>query len=206
MVDIPYLLIIPIALLAIASPGPATLAILGTSMAQGRSYGIALASGVFTGSLFWSVSAAFGLGALMYANAWLVEAMRYLGAGYLFYLSYKSARAALRSGTHQAVVRTKPTYRATYTKGLLIHLTNPKAILFFGSLYALVISPAATAIDLVQVILTVASISMTVFFGYAVLFSLTPIRSGYLRLRRSFEAVLALLFGMAAVKILFRTA
>ncbi|MFC3851734.1 LysE family translocator [Salinispirillum marinum] len=202
MVELPLVLIVSLALLAVASPGPATLAILGTSMAQGRGFGMALAAGVFTGSLFWSVSAAFGLGALMYTHVWLVEAMRYLGASYLFFLSYKSARAALRRDAQQAVVRTRPTYRATYVKGLLIHLTNPKAILFFGSLYALVVSPTATATDLVQVIVTVASVSFSVFFGYALLFSLAPVRRGYIKLRRVFEAALAFLFSLAAVKVL----
>lgn len=205
MVDIPYLLIASVALVAIASPGPATLAILGTSMAQGRRFGLALAAGVMTGSLFWSVSAAFGLGALMYSQAWLVEILRYLGAGYLFYLSYKSLRGALRSGTKEVVVQAMPGLGSTYMKGLLIHLTNPKAILFFGSLYALVISPEAAAADLLRVILTVAGVSMSVFFGYAFLFSLAPVRRMYLKLRRVFESGMALFFGVAGVKVLQRT-
>ncbi len=204
MVDIPYLLIASVALVAIASPGPATLAILGTSMAQGRRFGLVLAAGVMTGSLFWSVSAAFGLGALMYSQAWLVEILRYLGAGYLFYLSYKSLRAALRSGTKGVVVQTVPGLGSTYMKGLLIHLTNPKAILFFGSLYALVISPEAAAADLLRVILTVACVSMSVFFGYAFLFSLAPVRRLYLKLRRVFESVMGLFFGVAGVNVLTR--
>ncbi len=204
MADIPYLLIVSVALVAIASPGPATLAILGTSMAQGRRFGMALAAGVMTGSLFWSVSAAFGLGALMYSQAWLVEVLRYLGAGYLFYLSYKSMRSAIRPGSNDQVVQTQLKLRSTYMKGLLIHLTNPKAIFFFGSLYALVISPEAGAVDLFRVILAVGSVSMLVFFGYAIVFSIASVRRLYLKLRRWLESAMALLFGLAGFRVLLK--
>lgn len=204
MVEIQYVLIVSVALLAVASPGPATLAITGMSMAQGRRFGLALASGVLSGSFFWSFSAAFGLGALMYANAWIVEFMRYLGAAYLLFLAYKSLRSALRGGTVVINAGSASRYRTAYLKGLLIHLTNPKAILFFGSLYSLGVSPEATALDLLKVILTVGCVSTCVFMGYALLFSLASVRHVYAKSRRVFESVLAMLFGWAAVKVLMR--
>ena len=95
MEEINYLLIAIAALVSIASPGPATLAIMGMSMKQGRKYGLVLALGILTGSLFWSTAAAFGLGAIMQANAWVFEVLRYTGAMYLIYLSYRSLRSAM---------------------------------------------------------------------------------------------------------------
>jgi len=56
MEEINYSLIVVSAIAAIASPGPATLAIAGTSMNHGRRFGGYLAAGVLTGSLFWSTS------------------------------------------------------------------------------------------------------------------------------------------------------
>src|SRR3546814_17381062 len=67
-------------------------------MASGRRYGLALAAGVMTGSLTWSIAAAAGLSAIMLANAWAFEALRYAGAAYLLFLAFKSARAALTAG------------------------------------------------------------------------------------------------------------
>ena len=66
-------LILLAAFVASISPGPATLALAGRSMASGRKSGLALASGITTGSLTWSVAAALGLGAVMLANAWVFE-------------------------------------------------------------------------------------------------------------------------------------
>lgn len=92
-VNLPLILLA--ALIASISPGPATLALAGTSMASGRTSGLALASGKTTGSLMWSVAAALGLGAVMLANAWVFELIRYFGAAYFMFLAYKAARSAL---------------------------------------------------------------------------------------------------------------
>lgn len=83
---ISYPLIILSALAVIASPGPATLAIVNASMSNGRSYGLVLALGVLTVSIFWSSIAAFGLAALLYSHAWLFDVIRYCGAIYLIFL------------------------------------------------------------------------------------------------------------------------
>ena len=94
-VNLPLILLA--ALIASISPGPATLALAGTSMASGRTSGLALASGITTGSLMWSLAAALGLGAVTLANAWVFELIRYFGAAYLMYLALKAARSALSS-------------------------------------------------------------------------------------------------------------
>jgi threonine efflux protein len=202
MHDINLLLILGAALLAGASPGPATLAIAGTSMQQGRRSGLALAAGVTTGSLIWSVSAAFGLGAVMQANVWMFETARYFGAGYLLYLAYRSAKSALRDGVPEAVSVQTPALRAAYGRGLALHLTNPKAILFFGSLFAIGLPANASVGDLVIVIMAIGLQSCIVFHGYALIFSNPAMTRGYLRMRRPIEALFAVVFATAGWRIL----
>jgi len=199
--DLHLPLILLAALVASASPGPATLAIAGTSMSRGRTSGLALASGITTGSLIWSVSAALGLGALMLANAWAFELIRYAGAAYLMYLAWKSARSALCA----KAIKTRSLRGhagALYSKGLALHITNPKAVLFFGSLYAIGLPAEASASQLALVIGAVGLQSLIVFHGYALLFSTPSMTRAYLRLRRWFEGLFALGFGVASVKIL----
>ncbi len=200
--DINLPLILLAALIASCSPGPATLAIAGTSMSAGRGYGLVLASGITTGSLTWSVGAALGLGAVMLANAWAFEMIRYFGACYLLFLAYKSARSAMTPGDLPARRLSTPTLRTAYGKGLALHLTNPKAILFFGSLFAVGVPPGSPPEALIMVILAVGLQSALVFHGYALLFSSPPMMTGYMKLRRWFEAVFALAFGAAGMKIL----
>ena len=194
-------LILLAALLASISPGPATLAIAGTSMASGRGSGLSLASGITTGSLIWSISAALGLGAIMLANAWVFELIRYFGAMYLMYLAYKSARSAL-SRKEIAVKSMAGNNSTLFTKGLLLHVTNPKAILFFGSLYSLGVPAGSSIGELAIVIIAVGAQSFLVFHGYAFLFSSKSMTDLYLRLRRWFEGAFAIGFGAASIKIL----
>ena len=201
LLDINLPLILLAALVASASPGPATLAIAGTSMGSGRASGLSLASGITTGSLMWSVSAALGLGAVMLANAWMFEVVRYFGAAYLMFLAYKSARSALSRKN----IATKPmtgSKSRLFTKGLLLHVTNPKAILFFGSLYSLGIPVGSSIGDLAIVIIAVGIQSVLIFHGYAILFSSKAMTRVYLRLRRWFEGAFAIGFGAASFKII----
>ena len=201
LLDINLSLILIAALLAAASPGPATLAIAGTSMASGKGSGLALASGITAGSFIWSISAAFGLGAIMLANVWMFEVVRYFGAAYLMYLAFKAARSAI--STKEIDVKAVTGSKATlFTKGLLLHVTNPKAILFFGSLYSLGVPSGATMGQLTLVILAVGTQSFFVFHGYALLFSSKAMTALYLRLRRWFEGAFSIGFGLASVKIL----
>ena len=199
--DINLTLILIAALIAAISPGPATLALAGTSMASGRRAGLALASGITSGSLIWSVSAAAGLGAVMLANAWVFEIVRYFGVTYLLFLAYKSARSAL-SEKDIALRSMSGNAAKLYSKGLLLHVTNPKAVLFFGALYSIGVPPGAAIGDLIIVILAVGLQSAIVFHLYAVIFSSKVMANSYLRARRWCEAAFAIGFGVAGFKIL----
>jgi len=199
--DVNLPLILLAAFIATVSPGPATLALAGTSMASGRASGLALASGIATGSLMWSLAAALGLGTIMLANAWVFEFIRSFGAAYLMFLAYKAARSAL-SRKDLATRSFTGGKRSLYAKGLALHLTNPKAILFFGSLFSLGVPPGTRLQDLALVIAAVGTQSFLVFHGYALLFSSQAMTRMYQRLRRCFEGAFAIGFGFASFKIL----
>ena len=190
--------ILGVAFVAAASPGPATLAITTTAMARGVRPAMGLAAGVMLGSLIWSVSAAAGLGALMLAQGWIVEGIRYAGAAYLIWLGIKSLRAAWRGGTSKGIV---PERRA-FMRGLLIHLTNPKAIFFFGALYAVVLSPGQGIAALATVVIAIAAQSAVIFFGYAVLFSRPGPTRVYHRFSRWINGMAGLAFGAIGLRLL----
>ncbi|MGG2399068.1 LysE family translocator [Pseudomonas sp. SH1-B] len=203
MEEISYFLIVFSAIAAIASPGPATLAIAGASMAKGRLFGLHLALGVLTGSLIWSMLAAFGLAAVLKSTVWLFEVLRYFGALYLLYLACQSLKAAL-SATSPAIPTLQLDSKASsYVRGLLIHLTNPKAILFFAALYSMGVPATATPQELFSVVAVVGVTSATIFLGYALVFSHAGVRRLYMKSKTLFEGVFAAFFGVAAFKLLF---
>jgi threonine/homoserine/homoserine lactone efflux protein len=186
------------ALVASSSPGPATLAIATTAMSKGKRPALFLAAGVLTGSLFWSISAAAGLGALALQFEWALEIVRYIGAAYLLWLAFKAARAAYRGGTTDGSAVEKGAYR----RGLLLHLTNPKAYLFFGALYAVVLTPDMTIVELALVVAAIGIQSAVVFLGYAVLFSRAGPVAVYRRFARWINGLTALAFAGLGAKLL----
>ena len=188
--------------IAISSPGPATLALTGTAMEAGRAHGLAVALGIVTGSAAWALIAGMGLGAAMMSHAWAVELLRYAGAGYLAWLAYKSARAALRPGEAVARSAGAESLRHAWARGALIHLTNPKAVLFWGAMFAVVIPANAPVWVLWQVGLACLATSTATFVLMALAFSARPVAKAYLRLRRWFDGAFAVLFGLAALKVL----
>jgi len=205
MTEINFTLVLIASFLAVASPGPATLAIAGTSMGQGRLTGAALATGISTGSIIWACLAALGLSAIMYTNVWLFEMMRYLGAGYLLFLAYKSARSVFSNkelAIKSSQGKSSSSLKSAYLKGVAIHLTNPKAIFFFASLYAIAIPATASIEDVLLLNALIISQGFLVFQCYAFIFSIGRVREFYTRMQRAFETCFAAAFGFAGFKIL----
>jgi threonine/homoserine/homoserine lactone efflux protein len=193
-------LLVPVlaaALVATASPGPATLAIAREAMAHGRGAGLSLALGVTLGSWTWSALAAGGMGTLLLAHGWMLEAMRVLAALYLGWLAWRSARAALAPGGMPAPAATAS--GRSFVRGLMIHLTNPKALLFFGALYSVGLPPDTSPADVAVVAAAVGMQSLAIFVAMALAFSHGGVVAGYLRLRRAFEAAFAAIFAAAAL-------
>ena len=69
------------------TPGPDTAYILGRSIAQGRTAGLASAFGIMVGSIFHTGAAALGLSALLATSALAFTAIKFAGAIYLILTS-----------------------------------------------------------------------------------------------------------------------
>ena len=125
--------------LSAGSPGPATMGIIGTAMAAGRGSGLAFALGICAGSATWGIAAAAGLAAVMLANPWIFEVVRYAGAAYLGWLALKALRAAWQGGDAKMGTPFKGSAKVLFAKGAAIHLTNPKAVLGWGALFSIIV-------------------------------------------------------------------
>lgn len=191
-------------LLAIASPGPNILAVIGTSMSVGRRSGIALAFGVAFGSFTWAVLTIIGLSALLstYANALLI--IKIFGGIYLMWLAYKSLKSAaakhdieateLAGGKRSAIGYAK--------RGYIIQMTNPKAALAWIAIISLGLEQGApTWVGLVIVIGTFL-LSIAIHVIYAVAFSAPVMVRIYGKARRKIQFTLGMFFGFAGAKLL----
>jgi threonine/homoserine/homoserine lactone efflux protein len=192
-------------LIATASPGPSNMAIMATAMRDGRLPALALATGVITGSLFWAILTATGLSAVLTAYAQALFVIKIAGGAYLLYLAFRAGRSALKPVSDLAgmtVERAVPRYRSLYRQGVFMHIGNPKAILSWIAIMSLGFRADAPAGMVPAIIGGCAILGVTVFGGYALLFSTASMIALYTRLRRWIESVLSVVFAVAGLKLL----
>ncbi|MGY6549920.1 MAG: LysE family transporter [Roseinatronobacter sp.] len=96
--------------------------------------------------------------------------MHVCAAVHLGWIAWASARSALRPPRRTAAWQTR-TISAAYLQGLLLHVTNPKAILFVTALHAIGLPAEA---DIQQIVLTGLVLglqSLLIFAGFAMVLS-----------------------------------
>jgi len=123
-----YALFIATALVLLAIPGPAVLYVVGRSIDQGRTAGLASVLGITTGTIVHITAATVGLSSLVLASKVAFDAVRYAGAAYLVLLGVR--RLLTRGGEEAAAGRAPRTLRRLYTQGFVVNLLNPKTIVF----------------------------------------------------------------------------
>jgi len=123
-----YALFIATALALLAIPGPAVLYVVGRSIDQGRTAGLASVLGITTGTIVHITAATVGLSSLILASKVAFDAVRYVGAAYLILLGVR--RLLTRGPEEVAGVRPPRTLRRLYSQGLVVNLLNPKTIVF----------------------------------------------------------------------------
>ena len=122
-------------LLVAASPGPAFLAVSRTAIGASRSAGLIAAAAMSTGAVIWAVATFLGLHVLFAQAPWLYDAMRLGGAAYLIYLGIGMLREAWRGSAPADAGKPVVAGGATFLRCLAVQLSNPKAAVFFGSIF-----------------------------------------------------------------------
>jgi threonine/homoserine/homoserine lactone efflux protein len=191
-------------LIAVASPGPAIMAIIGTSMTHGRKAGMTISLGIFGGSMTWAIAAAAGLATLLQTYAMALELLKIFGGIYLLYLAYKAFRAVRAGGELPAAAEgpKTPSFRSLVLRGYGIHVTNPKAIFAWLAIIALGMPQGAPASVAVLIIAVCCTTGFVVFMGYAILFSTSHALKVYRNARRWIEGAMAGFYCFAGIKLL----
>ncbi len=190
-------------LIATASPGPANFSIMATSMAKGRSAGLYMAFGVVCGSLTWGVLAALGLSALMSTFGWLMSGLKIAGGLYLLWLAFKACRSAMKSNaSFNMNVGSDLSSKQYFTRGLAIHLTNPKSIFAWLSIITIGVQPSAPIWVSFLIVGLCWLLGIGVFGGYAIAFSTDRMIKIYRSFRRWIEGATSIVFGLAGLKLL----
>lgn len=117
------------------APGPAMFYVMNQSLKYGVKAGLKAAAGVEFGVFFYVLLSAFGLMFIFQQIPLLYKIIQFIGALYLLYLAYISwpKRKPVESSNVLSQNSTESD-RYSFSKGMLINLSNPKIGLFFVSL------------------------------------------------------------------------
>jgi amino acid exporter len=182
--------------LGLLSPGPNFLVVIESTLRGGQRAGVFTGLGAATGDGLYALIGLFGFSTLSAQCEWVFQVLKLVGAAYLTFL-----------GIQMCLRRGAPTDRANrlwvpgnwhcFLRGLATDLSNPKTILFFGSIFAVTLHPETPGWT--KVIIWSEIILISIFWRIVLcrLFSIPALRALYrkyaIEIERLFGALLVLL-------------
>ena len=129
---------------AVMSPGPDFAIIVKQSITHGRRAALAASLGIGTGIIGHIALCMFGLSMVIAESNFLFNLTKILGASYLIYIGTMSIvnRSDMQDIENEGL--SKPLGLESFKLGFLTNILNPKATLFFLSLYAVIITDKTT--------------------------------------------------------------
>ena len=200
-----FLTVALIHLLAVASPGPDFAVVVRESVAHGRRAGTWTALGVGTGIFVHVAYSLLGIGLIVSQSIVLFNVLKWLAAAYLFYIGIKALRAkpAAPGGLDVAVDGAERSPRGAFMTGFVTNGLNPKATLFFLSLFTVVINPHTPLTVQAGYGVYLAFATATWFCLVALLFSQRRVRAGFARLGHWFDRLMGAVLVGLGVKLAF---
>lgn len=189
-------------LAALASPG-ANVLLVSQMAASGRRDSARFAGlGVVVGAGLWAVSAVLGVHAVFQAFPVLRLSLQVVGGLYLLYVAIRAWRSEPGAWSEGALAVTP---LQAFRLGLLTNVTNPKAALFYSSVFAASFPPEPTpALQSAAVAVVVAN-ALCWYMVLAYLFSRQSIRNAYAGARKTASRVTAVCFGAFGIGLLVST-
>ena len=155
-------------LLVALTTGPAVMCSMTQASRYGLRHAIAGIAGIQMGHLVFFGCVASGLAALLASASTAFAALRLAGALYLVYLGIRAIVGARRTAATAAGSRPLPARRSLLLQGLLIQVTNPKALLFMSALLPQFIQPGGRlALQLCVLLVITIVVDVAVLTVYA---------------------------------------
>lgn len=125
-------LFITLTFIVSASPGPVMLSCMADAGRFGFAKSIYTMLGASAGNLVLMLLSAIGLGLLVEQAEWIFHTIKWIGAAYLVYLGI-----ALVMAPPHKLQDELPEIRSSHLfwKSLLVAITNPKGLIYFGALF-----------------------------------------------------------------------
>ncbi|WP_332697376.1 LysE family translocator [Bosea sp. (in: a-proteobacteria)] len=121
-------------------PGPTVTLIIANSLKHGSRAGLLNAAGTQAGLAIMIAIVGIGLSSVIAAMGHWFDWVRLAGAAYLIWLGWKMYRSA--GDGAEGAAPAKPPRGGFFLQGVLVALSNPKTLLFFGAFFPQFLDPA----------------------------------------------------------------
>jgi threonine efflux protein len=183
-------------LAAAMSPGPAFVLITRTAAASSRSSALKAAAGTVAASVIWAAAALLGLQVILTQAAGLYRVFQVAGGLYLCVIGSVMWRHA--SDPMPTASGAESHVRGAFTKGLLLGLSNPKVVVFFGTIFTTAFAPSTPAAVKWAALLVVLSNESIWYGSLALCFGSASVQRRYRRVKAGLERIfgaLLIVFG-----------
>jgi threonine/homoserine/homoserine lactone efflux protein len=124
-------------------PGPTVVFVVSRALAHGRRAALGSVAGNSTGAAVLVLLVALGLGPVVERSLLVFTAIKLAGAVYLVYLGVRTYRERGRLVELMRGPAPGGVERHVYRQGVVVGLTNPKALVFFAAVLPQFVEPAA---------------------------------------------------------------
>jgi threonine efflux protein len=173
---------------AMVTPGPNVLMVIRTASVSPRRLAVLTALGVTAGGAIWSIGAAVGVQAVFARFPVVQPLIQLFGGAYIAWIGVRLWRSTTRASELRGIPDAAPTTAVrAFRLGLLTNLSNPKSLVFFGSVFATVLGPSPSSALRIAAVFLIVVDGLTWHLGLALLFSTSSIRETYLRVRKPLD-------------------
>jgi RhtB (resistance to homoserine/threonine) family protein len=189
------------------SPGPSFVLVVRTAVAQSRRDGLATALGMGVGGVIFAGLALAGLQTVLAQAAWLYIGLKIAGGLYLVYLGvmlWRAAKQPLEMGAAGETASGRP--GKSFLLGLATQVSNPKAAVFYGSIFAALLPQQSELWLILALPPLVFAVEAGWYIIVALLFSSTRPRGVYLHSKRWIDRAAGAVLGALGLRLVFEAA
>ncbi|MCP1106225.1 threonine export protein RhtC [Serratia nevei] len=200
-----FLTVALVHLIALMSPGPDFFFVSQTAASRSRREAMMGVVGISLGIVVWAGVALMGLHLILQKMAWLHQVIMVGGGIYLCWMGWqllRSARAQQAQPAAEARVAL-PKAGRSFLRGFLTNLSNPKAVIYFGSVFSLFVGDSVGAGARWGLFLLIVAETFVWFSLVAVVFALPAMRRGYQRLAKWIDGMAGVLFTGFGLHLIF---
>lgn len=200
-----FLTVALVHLIALMSPGPDFFFVSQTAASRSRREAMMGVLGISLGIVVWAGVALMGLHLILQKMAWLHQIIMVGGGIYLCWMGWQLLRSARAQQTQPAAEAqvALPKAGRSFIRGFLTNLSNPKAVIYFGSVFSLFVGDSVGAGARWGLFLLIVAETFVWFSLVAVVFALPAMRRGYQRLAKWIDGLAGVLFTGFGLHLIF---